>query len=186
MGKRKVPQDPVSLVFPPSLYLGPCSAASSQPFLTQNSITHVLSIGANPSTKVDGVTYHRLSLSDSVLSVISKTIDMACEIIDRAIASKNGSGKILVHCSAGISRSPTVVTGYLMKRKGMDLKAALGQIVRVRPQVSPNEGFLRQLKEMEMELYGSSSMEEVVELPKREKDRLALFEIPNDQPTKQQ
>ena len=187
MGKRekaKTPQDPVSLVLPPSLYLGPCSAASSQPFITRNSITHVLSIGANPSTTVDSVTYHRLSLSDSVSSSISKTIDAACDIIDGAIASKNGTGKILVHCSAGISRSPMVVTGYLMKRKGMVLKAALGQIVCVRPQVSPNAGFLQQLKEMEMELYGSCSLE-VVELPKREKDRLALFEEPKDQPIEQ-
>lgn len=71
-----------------------------------------------------------------------------------------------------------VVAAYLMKRKGMTLKAALGQIIRVRPQVSPNAGFLHQLKEMEMELFGTavSSLEGVDELPKREKDRLALFE----------
>ncbi len=68
-----------------------------------------------------------------------------------------------------------------MKRKGMSLKAALGQIIRVRPQISPNAGFLRQLKETEVELYGSSSLE-VDELPKREKDRLALFEELKEQP----
>jgi atypical dual specificity phosphatase len=129
---------------------------------------------------VDGVTYHRLSLSDSVSSSISKITDAACEIIDGAIApKKNGAtgGRILVHCSAGISRSPMVVAAYLMKRKGMTLRAALGQIIRVRPQISPNAGFLRQLREMEVELYGSCSLE-VEELPKREKDRLALFEEP--------
>lgn len=68
-----------------------------------------------------------------------------------------------------------VVAAYLMKRRRMRLKAALGQIIRVRPQVSPNAGFLQQLKDMEMELYESSSLE-VDELPKREKDRLALFQ----------
>jgi atypical dual specificity phosphatase len=150
----------------------------------------VLSIGASPSAKVDGVTYHRLSLSDSASSSISKTTDAACEIIDGAIAAASslkgagtvptgrpGRGRILVHCSAGISRSPTVVAAYLMRRRGMTLKGALGQIVRVRPQISPNPGFLRQLKEMEVALYGSCSLE-VEELPKREKDRLALFEEP--------
>ena len=180
IGKRqtsKALQDTVSLVFPPSLYLGPCSAASSPPVLTRNSITHVLSVGANPSAKVDSVTYGRLSLSDTVSSSISKITDAACEIIDGAIASKKGKGKILVHCSAGISRSPMVVAAYLMKRKSMSLKAALGQIIGVRPQISPNAGFLQQLKEMEMELYGSSSLE-VVEFPKREKDRLALLRNP--------
>ncbi|KAH9981017.1 protein-tyrosine phosphatase-like protein [Lactifluus volemus] len=180
MGKH--PQYSVSLILPPSLYLGPCPTVSSKPFFTRNSITHVLSIGANPRRPaiVDGVIYHRLSLNDSVSASISKVIDAAFEIIDEAIASKNGTGKILVHCYAGISRSPTVVAAYLMKRKGMSLKAALGHIIRVRPQISPNPGFLQQLKEMELELYGSCSLE-VDELPKREKDRLALFEEPKEE-----
>lgn len=67
-----------------------------------------------------------------------------------------------------------VVAAYLMKQKGMTLKEALGQIIRARPQVSPNAGFLQQLKDLDMELYGSVSLE-VEDLPKREKDRLALF-----------
>lgn len=120
------------------------------------------------------MTYQRLSISDSVSSSIVKVTDAACDIIDKAILSKKGKGKILVHCSAGISRSPMVVTAYLMKRKGMMLKEALGQIIRARPQVSPNAGFLQQLKDLELELYGSVSLE-VEDLPKREKDRLALF-----------
>ncbi|KAK2467377.1 hypothetical protein APHAL10511_000612 [Amanita phalloides] len=177
MGKHQVSLDSVSLVLPPSLYLGPCSAASSKPFLTTNLITDVLSIGANPSSrsKVEGVTYHRLSINDSPSASISKIVDAACDIIDAAMASNKGKGRVFVHCSAGISRSPTIVAAYLMKRRGMTLKAALGQIVRVRPQISPNPGFVLQLKELEMELHGSTSLE-VDEFPKREKDKLALFE----------
>ncbi|EPQ56967.1 phosphotyrosine protein phosphatases II, partial [Gloeophyllum trabeum ATCC 11539] len=162
-----------SLVLP-SLYLGPCSAASSQPFLSSHSITHVLSVGSSPSQKLDGVTYHRISLSDSPSSSITKVCDSACTIIDSALQSKNGAGKILIHCSAGISRSPMVVAAYLMKRRGMTLKAALKQIIQVRPQISPNPGFLAQLKELEMELFGTVSLD-IDELPKREKDRLALL-----------
>jgi len=64
-----------------------------------------------------------------------------------------------------------------MQRRGMSLREALGQIIQVRPQVSPNAGFLEQLKELEMELREEVSLE-VDELPKREKDRLALFAAP--------
>lgn len=181
MGKRDktTSQPAVSLVLPPSIYLGPCSAASSKTFLTANSVSHVLSVGASPSAKVDGVTYHRISLSDSPSSSITKVCDSACTIIDAALKSNNGAGKILIHCSAGISRSPMVVAAYLMKRRDMSLKAALKQILQVRPQVSPNPGFLQQLKELEMELFGVVSLD-VDELPKREKDRLALFEDAKD------
>ncbi|KAI0724975.1 protein-tyrosine phosphatase-like protein [Fomitopsis betulina] len=166
----------VSLILP-SLYLGPCSAASNKPFLEANTITHVLSIGSTPASKVDGVVYHRLSLNDTATSLLSKVTDEACRMIDGAVSSKGkggGKGKILVHCSAGISRSPSLVVAYLMKSRGMSLKEALGQVARARPQVSPNPGFLRQLKELDQDLHGTLSLD-VDELPKREKDRLALF-----------
>jgi hypothetical protein len=79
----------------------------------------------------------------------------------------------LVHCSAGISRSPMVVAVYLMKRKGMPLKAALGQIIHVPSQISPNA-----LKKMVLELYGSNSVNSSC----REK---YLFEEPKEQPNKE-
>ncbi|KAJ3504507.1 hypothetical protein NLJ89_g7898 [Agrocybe chaxingu] len=165
----------VSVIIPSALYLGPCSSASSVAFLTANSINHVLSIGITPSPKVDDVTYHRLGLNDSASSSITSTIDAATKIIDDALKSKGGTGRILVHCSAGVSRSPTVVVGYLMKQRGMTLREALGLVLRARPQVSPNPGFLQQLKDLEVELRGSVSTLDVDELPRREADRLALF-----------
>ncbi len=166
--------DAVSTIIPNALYLGPASSASSSTFLTSNSINHVLSIGITPSPKVDGVTYHRLSLNDNISSSINSVVDAAIEIIDSALASNKGRGRILVHCSAGVSRSPTIVTGYLMKRRNMSLKAALGSVVQARHQVSPNSGFLGQLKELETDIFGKSTLD-VDELPRREADRLALF-----------
>ncbi|KAJ7151518.1 protein-tyrosine phosphatase-like protein [Mycena filopes] len=179
MGKRdKGSAQPAASLIYPSIYLGPCSAASSKPFLSVNSITHVLSVGATPKENVDGIVYHRISITDSPSSAISKVCEEACAFIDTALGSKNKdkneTGKILVHCSAGISRSPMIVAAYLMKRRGMSLRAALGQIVRARPQVVPNAGFIGQLKELELELLGTASLD-VDELPRREQDRLALF-----------
>ncbi|TFK18206.1 phosphatases II, partial [Coprinopsis marcescibilis] len=152
----------------------PCSAASSAVHLASNCITHVLSIGSTPSPKVDGVVYRRLGLKDDGSASLELTVNTAAEIIKEAL---KGSGRVLVHCSAGISRSPTVVTAYLMKEKGMGLKEALGVVVRARPQVSPNSGFLRQLKDMEMDLWGVESLVED-EIPRREVERLALFAEP--------
>ncbi|KAJ7823628.1 hypothetical protein B0H14DRAFT_3730052 [Mycena olivaceomarginata] len=157
---RQTTSQPAACLILPSIYLGPCSAASSIPFLTANSITHVLSIGATPKDTVDGVVYHHIPLKDSASVSITAACAETCAIIDAALSSKNGTGRIL--------RSPSVLSAYLMRRHRMSLKAALGRIV------SPK--FLEQLKDMEQELFGSVSLH-VYELPKREKDRLALFEF---------
>lgn len=51
-----------------------------------------------------------------------------------------------MHCLAGVSRSPTIVTAYLMATQKLRWKAALAIIKRTRPFVNPNPGFIEQLK----------------------------------------
>jgi len=162
------------MIIPSAIYLGPYSSASSISFLTTHSLNHILSIGITPLPKVDGVIYHRLALNDSVMSSIISTMDSAINIINDALKSNQGCGRILIHCLAGAFHSPTVVVGYLMKEQGMSLKAALRHVVQARLQVSPNHGFLEQLKTPEQELYGILTLE-VNALPHREVDHLALF-----------
>ncbi|KAL5518545.1 hypothetical protein ACEPAH_227 [Sanghuangporus vaninii] len=84
--------------------------------------------------------------------------------------------KILVHCSAAVSRSPSIVAAYLMSEHGMSLRESLGRIVRARPAVNPNPGLFAQLKEMEVRIRGCSSMEGVESLPGRKEERVRLFE----------
>jgi atypical dual specificity phosphatase len=56
----------------------------------------------------------------------------------------------------------------------MSLLEALGTIVRARPTVSPNAGFLAQLKALERSLFGTLSIE-ADELPRKKEDRVAFF-----------
>lgn len=159
------------LILSPYLYLGPRTAASTQ-FLTAHGITHVLSIGATPVSRDSrGVAYNRLSLADDISSSIEEVSENAGTIIE---AAKAANGKILVHCSAAVSRSPTIVAAYLMKNYEMSLKEALGTIIRARPAVCPNSGFLEQLKTLEMKLRGSLSLE-VDALPAKKEQRLELL-----------
>ncbi len=55
----------------------------------------------------------------------------------------------MVHCAAGVSRSAMLVCGYLMSRPRLTLDQSLTQLRYVRPWVSPNPGFMAQLREYE-------------------------------------
>ncbi len=54
------------------------------------------------------------------------------------------SGKVMVYCRQGVSRSTTIVLGYLMLKHKLKLQDALRQ-VREHREVCPNNGFLQQL-----------------------------------------
>lgn len=64
------------------------------------------------------------------------------EFIKDALASK---GRVLVHCQAGVSRSPTIVAAYMMREKQLSAQQALDIIKLRRAIIEPNRGFLEQL-----------------------------------------
>ncbi|XP_062963174.1 dual specificity protein phosphatase 15 isoform X1 [Cynocephalus volans] len=56
-------------------------------------------------------------------------------------------GNCLVHCFAGISRSTTIVTAYVMTVTGLGWLDVLEAIKATRPIANPNPGFRQQLEE---------------------------------------
>jgi len=74
---------------------------------------------------------------------IIKHLDAAHDFIDSAIKQGNN---ILVHCSAGVSRSASIVISYVMKVKKIDYSDAYLLVKTARPIISPNMGFQMQLK----------------------------------------
>jgi len=59
----------------------------------------------------------------------------------------------LFFCSnAGVSRSATVVLGYLMFTNRLSLEESMQILKEARPHVKPNEGFLHQLQDYRKQL----------------------------------
>ena len=54
--------------------------------------------------------------------------------------------------NAGVSRSATVILGYLMYTKRLTLEESMKILKEARPCVKPNEGFLRQLQDYQRQL----------------------------------
>ncbi len=62
------------------------------------------------------------------------------------------SPRVLVHCSAGISRSSAVVISYLMRKLCLPLSESLSRVRDKHPAAAPNSGFIAQLMALEQEL----------------------------------
>jgi len=60
---------------------------------------------------------------------------------------------VLVHCFAGISRSSTIITAYLMITNKWTWKKALEFVRSKRSQCNPNAGFRKQLVDFEKRLF---------------------------------
>ena len=60
--------------------------------------------------------------------------------------------KFLQICIFGRSRSASIVAAYLIKYKNMTTEEVLSFIKSKRTQVSPNQSYIRQLKEFEEEI----------------------------------
>lgn len=61
------------------------------------------------------------------------------------------TGRVLVHCAMGVSRSATVVLAFLMICENMTLVEAI-QTVQAHRDICPNSGFLRQLQVLDNRL----------------------------------
>ncbi|KAH8677917.1 protein-tyrosine phosphatase-like protein [Xylariales sp. PMI_506] len=184
----------------PYLYLGPRTATRLSTARAAG-ITHVISVGCRPvpdaadavalaATAVEGegragggggspwrLTYHRISLRDNEDASLETPMRLISEII-AAIRAGDKEPKILVHCVAGVSRSPALIASYLIssEEERMTLRQALQVLVRARPAIRPNNGFLRQLKDFEVRTWGEGSMEGIDMLPMAVHAKSAILE----------
>mmetsp|Transcript_46908 Transcript_46908/g.73215 ORF Transcript_46908/g.73215 Transcript_46908/m.73215 type:complete len:368 (-) Transcript_46908:290-1393(-) len=137
------------------LFLGNRECASNVEYLRNNGIDHILSIyDDEDAPSIPSFTrWLHLRAKDSEEEDISRLFGPACEFIENA---RVGSGKILVHCIAGRSRSVSVVLAYLMNHRRMNLEDAFVLVKEKRPFAWPNDSFWKQLQVHEAKIFASS------------------------------
>ncbi|CAL1713354.1 unnamed protein product [Somion occarium] len=136
----------------PGLYLGPLQVSKSLETLQSYGVTHILCIrDAQEAFSVrprfpDHFQYMTLDVRDNEDQNLIKLFPQAKEFIDQA---RLAGGRALVHCNGGISLSPSFVVMYVMQEVGLSWEDALHMVQNRRYCISPNGGFLTQLKEYE-------------------------------------
>ncbi len=90
----------------------------------------------------EGVDEYDISLDDTLHADLFPALRKLLVIMDRV----RENGNVLVHCVAGLSRSPALVIGYLMHYHGQPFDKALAIVQTAKPDVCPNEHFIAQLR----------------------------------------
>ncbi|KAF7299156.1 hypothetical protein MIND_00864200 [Mycena indigotica] len=136
----------------PGLLLGPFVASKSLETLQKHNITHIVCIrDAKEAFSVrprfpEHFTYLTLDVEDNEEQNLIRLFPGAKQFIDQAI---HQGGQVLVHCNGGISLSPTFVVMFVMQHYQLSWEDALHLVQNRRYCISPNGGFLTQLKEYE-------------------------------------
>lgn len=141
----------------PYLFIGNQRDAANKERLNKLGITHVLNVTSHLPLHFEdeGITYKRLPATDSGSQNIKQYFSEAINFIECA---QKTNGKVLVHCQAGVSRSPAIVTAYLIATTCKSLTEAFTVVKDCRPIVAPNINFMGQLLEFEQQSVSSSGL----------------------------
>nr|XP_020442207.1 dual specificity protein phosphatase 5 [Monopterus albus] len=147
----------------PFLYLGSAYHASRQDYLSDLHITALLNVSRRDLRPEKGhYDYKWIPVEDSHMADISSHFQEAIEFIDHV---RQSGGKVLVHCEAGISRSPTICMAYIMRTQQVQLDAAFEIIKQRRSIISPNFSFMGQLLQFESEVLSMAPAHTAIREP---------------------
>ncbi|XP_065150457.1 dual specificity protein phosphatase 19b [Paramisgurnus dabryanus] len=128
----------------PFLLLSSQDAAHDIDTLKKYKVTHVLNVAYGVENAFPQLfTYKTVTILDLPETDITSYFPDCFEFINQA--SQQG-GVLLVHCNAGVSRSASVVIGFLMSQDKLSFEEAFSTVKSARPYIQPNPGFMNQLK----------------------------------------
>lgn len=114
-------------------------------------MTHILNVTQEiPDHFAAKFKYKRISITDMPSTPIAQHFDVCYQFIQEA---RDCRGTCLVHCYYGASRSASIVIAYLMTTERMRFKEALGYLQMLNPMVNPNDGFEKQLRQLDEKLF---------------------------------
>ncbi|XP_067309293.1 dual specificity protein phosphatase 18 [Pseudorasbora parva] len=138
----------------PTLFLSGADAPMNQALMTCKGITLIVNVTLSHTCPIyPGVECLRVAVSDLPNARLGDHFDHISARIHN-----NRAGGTLVHCAAGMSRSPALIMAYLMKYKGVTLRQAHNWVKDSRPYIRLNTGFWNQLLDYEKKLYGKNTV----------------------------
>lgn len=122
-----------------NLYLGNVDTAKDIMLLQKHGIKAIINISAGAIHFPSEFIYLKVHLLDKSDSKITDHINTVINFINDNIQK----GGVLVHCKAGMSRSPSFIFAYLMHSEmKMEADTALKLLKEKRPEIRPKKEFI--------------------------------------------
>lgn len=138
----------------PTLFLSGAEAPLNAALVSQKGITLIINATLSHACPAyPGVQCVRVPVPDLPSANLGTHFERVAERIHG-----NRAGGTLVHCAAGMSRSPALVMAYLMRYRGVTLRQAHRWVQESRPYIRLNAGFWEQLLRYERLLYGKNTV----------------------------
>jgi atypical dual specificity phosphatase len=125
------------------LFLGSIADAERLAKSNPDRITAVLTLCPQPPrSKAIGVEYFHFPIADD-RPIPAELLDTIFLALSKSIRS----GRVLVHCVAGSSRSPIIIAAWMQNVGYKNVEECLSEIARLRPIVDPSPVLLASVKE---------------------------------------
>lgn len=142
----------------PNLFLGGIEAAKDSQGLSAQGVRAVACCNREleyPTSQFNpDLEYYRVDVEDMSREPIELFFPEVTEFIHSQLSQEK---PVLVHCTAGVSRSASVLLAYLIEYGGYSLHNAFLLVLRHRPTITPNPGFMERLREYEKEKLGTTT-----------------------------
>lgn len=134
------------------IYLGGVKDVKDRQFLADNNICAVLNCAIEQNNPIRRnlprhVAYLCLPMNDSHDQGFLSYLKQAIAFIEHHADPKR-KRNVLVNCAIGMSRSASIVIGYLIHAKNMSYEKAYNYVSKKRPIVRPNRSFRHQLRHL--------------------------------------
>ena len=114
-----------------NLFIGDAQDAGMLQFANPLCIAAVVNVSLTPDDPAEGIPNIHVPMEDGMVP------PMAFDLALKAIAEHIQSGRVLVHCVMGISRSVIIAALYVATTKGLSLREALSLVKSLRVQADP-------------------------------------------------
>ena len=124
------------------------AATANESTCSMLGITHIVSVVNRNFSAPDGIEHLLCCIEDANYEDLFPVLFEALPFISKAL--ERPSGRVIVHCERGASRSVSVVVAYLMALRGGQFCAddVLAEVRQNRRCARPNVGFMSYLKSL--------------------------------------